>query len=83
MTKRNSLTAFKKVDRILPDTAVPDRPEPKRGAGRPPKPKAEKRSHKVQLAFTEIEGQISREKAGLAGEAPFIYAFLKEHGYFD
>lgn len=51
--------------------------------GRPPKPEGEKRSHKVTLSLTPSEGAKISEKAGLAGEATFLYAVLKEAGIFD
>jgi len=48
--------------------------------GRPAKPKTEKRSYKVVLSLTEAEGRVLSEKAGLAGDATYLYAKLKELG---
>ncbi len=83
MTKKNSLTAFKKpVSPILP-TEGPAEVAGRARTGPKPKPQSEKRSHRVMLSLTPSEGTISKERAGLAGEATMIMAFLKEHGYFD
>ena len=51
--------------------------------GRPPKGKTEKRSYKITLSLTPAEGAKIAEKAGLAGEATFLYAFLKDSNIFD
>jgi len=88
-SKRNSLTAFKQPAPILPTSepepvvkpAAKTAPKPGR-KGPKPKPASEKRDHRVLLSFTKAEGIKSKEKAGLAGEATAIYAFLQEHGYF-
>lgn len=89
MSKRNSVTAFKRPERILPTTTpMPEGPEvpsdvqPSQSRGPKPKPKSQKRSHRVLLSLTVEEGMISKKKAGLAGEATAIYAFLHENGYF-
>jgi len=83
MTKKNSLTAFKKpVSPILPIDG-PAEANVRARTGPKPKPPSEKRSHRVMLSLTPSEAAISKEKAGLAGEATVIMAFLKEHGYFD
>lgn len=84
-SKKNSLTNFKPVAPILP-TSQPKPATTKAAApktrGPKPKPASEKRDHRVLLSFTKAEGQKSKAKAGLAGEATAIYAFLQEHGYF-
>ena len=48
--------------------------------GRPAKSKAEKRSYKVVLSLTEAEGKTLSDKAGLAGDATYLYARLKDLG---
>jgi hypothetical protein len=48
--------------------------------GRPTKPKAEKRSYKIVLSLTESEGAKISQKAGIAGDATYLYARLKELG---
>lgn len=88
-SKKNSLTKFKPVEPILPtskpapaEKLVTARAAAPKARGPKPKPPAEKRSHRVLLSLTETEGIKSKDKAGLAGEATTIYAFLHEHGYF-
>ncbi len=93
MPSRNDLSALKAGTKtpILPATDGPKKKPaarrlrtPKPGTvGRPPKGRAEKRSYKIALSLTPAEGQKIAEKAGLAGEATFLYAFLKESGIFD
>ena len=51
--------------------------------GRPKKTPSQKRDYKVALSFTTKEGEIIRAKAGLAGDATYIYAFLEEKGFFQ
>lgn len=93
MPSRNDLSALKTGAKkpILPTNdastviAVETQtPKVKTGrVGRPPKGKTEKRSYKVTLSLTPAEGAKIAEKAGLAGEATFLYAFLKDSGAFD
>jgi len=94
MPSKNDLSALKSASAkpaILPSNDEVVSKKPTRGpltgapirAGRPPKAKAEKRSHKITLSLTEAEGAKIAEKAGLAGEATFLYAALKETGVFD
>lgn len=91
MPSRNDLSALKTGSKkpILPvndgRTAVAiETTQPKAGrVGRPPKEKTEKRSYKITLSLTPAEGEKIAEKAGLAGEATFLYAFLKDSGIFD
>jgi hypothetical protein len=52
-------------------------------AGRKPKTKAEKRSHKIMLSLTPDEGATVKAKAGLASEATLVYDHLKKTGFFD
>jgi len=51
-------------------------------SGRPKKKLSEKRDYKVVLSLTPEEWEIVRAKAGLAGDATFVYAFLEEKGFF-
>jgi len=51
-----------------------------RVGGRPTKPKAEKRSYKIVLSLTESEGAAISQKAGIAGDATYLYSRLKELG---
>ena len=55
---------------------------PVKATGRPPKAKEEKRSEKITLSLTKAEKAKIAEQAGLAGEATFLYAKLKETGIF-
>ena len=91
MPSKNDLSALKGATKkpvILPSNDLPSATEiiekPKQGAGqgvgRPPKQKAEKRSYKVTLSLTPSEGAKLAEKSGLAGEATYLYAKLKEIG---
>ena len=94
MPSKNDLSALKAVKKpaILPandgagKATVPDH-SPVSGAsgrvGRPPKRPTEKRSYKVTLSLTPAEGRKLAEKAGLAGEVTYLYAFLTETGLFD
>ena len=92
MSKKNSLTQFKKsTSPILPSevpTASPQTPlaassVERTKTGPKPKPAAQKRTHRVMLSMTPAEAAISKRNAGLAGEATMIMAFLKQNGYFD
>lgn len=92
MPSKNDLSALKKsTDKpaILPEEVKPMqkaavKPAPanqsKGVGGRPAKPKDEKRSYKVVLSLTETEGQELSQQAGLAGDATFLYAKLKDLG---
>lgn len=88
MPQKNSLSALKKATAppILPaqaDTNASAKPADRSIGGRPPLPPSEKRSQKVQISLTPSEKAKLKEKAGLAGEATFIYAKLKELGVFN
>jgi len=93
MPSKNDLSALKTSAKktILPENEArtppaikAKQPAEKTGRiGRPPKEKTEKRSYKITLSLTPAEGQKIAEKAGLAGEATFLYAFLKDSGAFD
>lgn len=97
MNKKNSLTQFKRpVTPILPggpapvaapltngDDIAPLTPVMGGRTGPKPKPPEEKRSHRVMLSMTPGDAAISRQRAGLAGEATVIMAFLRENGYFS
>ena len=92
MPSKNDLSAIKTATQkpaVLPSNDVPPvrkvevKPAPplSRGVGgRPAIPKAEKRSYKVVLSMTESEGRALSKKAGLAGDATYLYAKLKELG---
>lgn len=87
--KKNSLTAFKRPSEpILPvekDEGQGGTQSQERGRKTGPKPKApsEKRSHRVMLSLTPSEAATLKQKAGLAGEATVIMAFLKEQRFFE
>lgn len=89
MPSKNDLSALKGVTKkpvILPiDSTSPAivnhreiEPTKRQVAGRPPKTKAKKRSYKVTLSLTQNEGAKLAKKSGLAGEATYLYAKLKE-----
>lgn len=91
MPSKNDLSALKGATQkpvILPSNDLPPIADivenPKRnagqGVGRPPKQKAEKRSYKVTLSLTPSEGKKLSDKSGLAGEATYLYAKLKDMG---
>ena len=89
MPSKNDLSALKGATQkpvILPSNDLPPVAEAKpvkrvgQGVGRPPKQKAEKRSYKVTLSLTPSEGAKLAEQSGLAGEATYLYAKLKEIG---
>jgi len=85
--KKNSLTAFKRpAEPILPVTDDTPQSEVSNVSPRPgpkPKPASEKRSHRVMLSLTPSEAVALKKKAGLAGEATVIMAFLKEYKFFE
>jgi len=94
MPSKNDLSALKtshEKPAILPSNDGAATIKPTRGpltgrpvqVGRPKKAAAEKRSYKITLSLTEAEGAKIAEKAGLAGEATYLYAALKESGLFD
>jgi hypothetical protein len=87
MPSKNDLSALKGATKkpvILPSSDLPpvakviEKPNEGQGVGRPPKQKAEKRSYKVTLSLTPSEGAKLAEKSGLAGEATYLYAKLKD-----
>lgn len=89
MPSKNDLSALKSAQHkptILPSNDAPPveqvavKPKTGQGVGRPPKGKTEKRSVKITLSLTEAEGTKISQQAGLAGDATFLYAKLKEHG---
>ena len=87
MPSKNDLSALKSAQHkptILPsnDANPIEKTVAKagQGIGRPPKSKAEKRSVKITLSLTEAEGAKISQQAGLAGDATFLYAKLKENG---
>ena len=91
MPSKNDLSALKGATKkpvILPSNDAPpvaqvDVKPPRhegQGIGRPAKKKEEKRSHKVTLSLTPSEGAKLAEQSGLAGEATYLYAKLKESG---
>lgn len=90
MPSKNDLSALKSAtqkpvilpsNNLRPSTETRARIEDsdsKKVGGRPAKPKAEKRSYKVVLSLTESEGEMLSNKAGLAGDATYLYAKLKD-----
>ena len=86
--KKNSLTAFKRPSSPILPTTKDDEGKPtevheaRRKTGPKPKAPSEKRSHRVMLSLTPSEADILKEKAGLAGEATVIMAFLKQYEFF-
>lgn len=88
MPSKNDLSSLKTVSKTVPilPTSTAQAPATKAStgrAGRPAKTQAAKRSHKITLSLTQEEGQIIAEKSGLAGDATFLYAHLKNTGIFD
>ena len=98
MPSKNNLSALKqdkKPNPILPAKA----PEPEQPAlqesvpvatpvkqkviGRPRKRPEDKRDYKVTLSLTRAEGAKIKDKAGLAGEATYLYDLLKKAGAFS
>lgn len=89
MPSKNDLSALKGATQkpvILPSNDLPPVNKTKtvkqvgQKVGRPPKQKGEKRSYKVTLSLTPSEGAKLAEQSGLAGEATYLYAKLKEIG---
>lgn len=96
MPEKNNVGALRKKktgailttsDNAVQSAPVMDKPAVKpapanntRVGGRPTKPKAEKRSYKIVLSVTESEGAKISQKAGIAGDATYLYARLKELG---
>lgn len=58
------------------------KPRKKKQIGRPKKNPAEKRDYKITISLTQAEGKKIKEKAGLAGEATYLYAMLEQNGEF-
>ena len=82
MPSKNNLSALKAArPTVLPEAGAEAKP-PKQ-VGRRAKPEGEKRSYRVLLSLTPAEGARLSEKAGLAGDATYLYAKLKEHGIID
>lgn len=91
MPSKNDLSTLKGATQkpvILPSNGLSPVAETKavkqvgQGVGRPPKQKTEKRSYKVTLSLTPSEGAKLAKQSGLAGEATYLYAKLKEAGVF-
>ena len=94
MPSKNNLSALKqdkKEKPILPSNGQPEQVDtrPERGSltgkksiGRPRKKPAEKRDYKITLSLTKAEGAKIKEKAGLAGEATYLYDLLEKAGGF-
>lgn len=90
MPSKNNLSALKKTavkPTILPETttAKPQTiPKTRKTGkvGRPQKDVSEKRDYKITLSLTQAQGKAIAEKAGLAGEATYLYAELKRTGMF-
>jgi hypothetical protein len=99
MPSKNNLSALKqdkKPNPILParapeqvqarpqeSTQVVARPAKQKAIGRPRKPLEDKRDYKVTLSLTRAEGAKIKDKAGLAGEATYLYDLLKKAGAFS
>ena len=98
MPSKNNLSALKqdkKPNPILPATAPePEQPTPQESTpiattakpktiGRPRKRPEDKRDYKVTLSLTRAEGAKIKDKAGLAGEATYLYDLLKKAGAFS
>jgi|TARA_R110001592_G_C13190379_1_gene752510 hypothetical protein len=97
MPSKNNLSALKqdrKPKPILPSADQVERgpttsenlsaePTKKKTIGRPRKDPKDKRDYKITLSLTKSEGMTINEKAGLAGEATYLYDLLKKAGAFD
>ncbi len=99
MPSKNNLSALKqdkKPNPILPAKAPePEqpthqersapvaRPTKQKAIGRPRKRPEDKRDYKVTLSLTRAEGAKIKDKAGLAGEATYLYDLLKKAGAFS
>lgn len=55
-------------------------PRARKKIGRPPKEKAEKRDYKITLSLTQEQGRAIKKKAGIAGEATYLYDQLLQAG---
>ena len=92
MPSKNNLSALKqdkKPNPILPAKAPePEQPRSppvapptkQKAIGRPRKRPEDKRDYKVTLSLTRAEGAKIKDKAGLAGEATYLYDLLKKAG---
>ncbi|GEM_PF-3475434 len=89
MLSKNSLAALKapkKEDAYQPvlhrvQTASETPSKVKRNTiGRPPKAKAQKRTYKITLSLTPKQGEEISAKAGIAGEATYLYDQLLRAG---
>ena len=98
MPSKNNLSALKqdkKPNPILPakvpepeqptplDSAPVAAPAKQKAIGRPRKRPEDKRDYKVTLSLTRAEGAKIKDKAGLAGEATYLYDLLKKAGAFS
>jgi hypothetical protein len=98
MPSKNNLSALKqdkKPNPILPARAPElEQPTPQKSApvatpakqkaiGRPRKRPEDKRDYKVTLSLTQAEGAKIKDKAGLAGEATYLYDLLKKTEAFS
>ena len=94
MPSKNNLSALKqdkKEKPILPSNNQPEQVDTQpakaplagiKPVGRPRKKPAEKRDYKITLSLTKAEGAKIKEKAGLAGEATYLYDLLEKAGAF-
>ena len=96
MPSKNNLSALKqdkKPNPILPSTAPEQArseesapvaaPSQPKAVGRPRKRPEDRRDYKVTLSLTKAEGAKIKDKAGLAGEATYLYALLEKAGAFN
>ena len=97
MPSKNNLSALKqdrKPEPILPATDQVEReqgtpeslsaePGKRKTIGRPRKDPKDKRDYKITLSLTKSEGRAIKAKAGLAGEATYLYDLLQKAGAFD
>ncbi len=84
MPRKNDLSTLKtepETSAILPYKLAVT-PLTKKAVGRPKKKPAEKRDYKITLSLTQAEGKKVAVKAGLAGEATYLYAMLEKAGIF-
>lgn len=91
MPSKNSLAALKapktgeEYKPVLPsveqEPVVNEKPKKKQKIiGRPPKAKDEKRTYKITLSLTPKQGADIARKAGIAGEATYLYDQLIKAG---
>lgn len=83
---KTDIRSFKPRDRkpvLVTGAEEQATPTPKEGAGRPPKPKAEKRGERITLSLTAEERAVVSEKAGMVPEATWLLNELKKAGVFD